>query len=242
MAHLNRFTGPLVDLDTMYVFDHFTGDQSDVTAVDTVTDTGTALVGDEVGGVITLTPSDGTVADNDEVYLATPNELFKFGTNRTIYGKARVKYAEVTANVLNVCLLGFQNAVGADSIVDNGAGLKTSGSTLGIYTVDGGSGLLRVVSACNGTATTTVTNKTVAAGTWYTAEIECRDWDGVKMQVAFKLDGDYLRDSLNRVIYHEVAIASATEMQMFVGAKLGAATNNDTLKVDYWYGATCQAP
>lgn len=240
--HLNRFTQALKELDTMYVWSHFADDQVDTSFVDTVTDTGTVLMGDDVGGIVTLTPSDGTVADNDEAYIATPNELFKFGTSRTIYGRAKLKFTEVTAAKVNIAF-GFQNAVGANSIVDDGGGLKVSGSTLGIYTIDGGSNLLRVVSSCNGTSTVTITNKTVAAATWYVFEIECKDnGTGVTMDVLFKVDGDYLRDSNNLPIKHTVLIASATEMQMFAGVKLGAATNNDTLLLDYWYGSTCEAP
>lgn len=238
--YLNRFTSVMPDLDTMYVFDHFTADQSDINAVDTITDTGTVLMGDDVGGIATLTPSDGTVADNDEAYLATPNELFKFGTNRGIYGRAKLKFTEVAATIANVAF-GFQNAVGANSIVDDGAGLKVSGSCLGIYKIDG-EAVWRVVSSCNGTSTVTKTNKAAVAATWYVLEIECLDWDGVSMQVCFKVDGEYLRDALNNIIKHTVLIASATEMQMFAGIKLGAITNNDTLLLDYWYGATCAAP
>lgn len=238
--NLNRFTHPLFDLDTMFVFDHFTGDQSDLFAVDTVTDSGSALVGDDVGGVITLTPGDSTVADNDEAYLATPNELFKFGTNRNIYGRARIKFTEVSAGAANVAF-GFQNAVGADSLVDNGGGPKVSGSTLAIYKVDGGT-VWRCASACNGVSTVSVSTKAATAAQWYTLEIECKDWDGVYMQVAFKVDAEYLKDSTGAVIRHTVPIANATEMQMWAGIKLGAATNNDTLLIDYWYGATCVAP
>lgn len=240
--HLNRFTQVLRELDTMYVWTHFAEDQSDVQFIDTITDSGTVLMGDAVGGIVTLTPSDGTVADNDEAYIATPNELFKFGTARTIYGRAKLQYTEVTANKVNIAF-GFQNAVGANSIVDDGGGLKVSGSTLGIYKIDGSDSLLRVVSSCNGTSTVTVTNKTVAAATWYVFEIECKDnGGGVNMDVLFKCDGEYLKDSNNNIIRHTVAIASATEMQMFAGVKLGASTNNDTLLLDYWYGATCEAP
>jgi hypothetical protein len=239
--NLNRYTDALRNVDTMHVFDHFTSDQSDLYGIDTVTDSGTVAIGDDVGGVVTLTPSDGTVADNDEAYLATPNELFKFGTNRAIYGTARVKFTEVTATIANVAF-GFQNAVGANSLVDDGAGPKTSGSTLAIFKVDGGA-VWKCASACNGTATTSTSTAAATAATWYVLEIICEDWDGVSMKVTFKVDGQYLKDSTtSEIIRHTVAIASATEMQMFAGIKLGAITNNDTLLVDYWYGATCQAP
>lgn len=235
--NLARHVQPLKDLDTFYLFDDFLYDQVDTAGfVDTVTDSGTVAMGDAAGGVVTLTPSDGTVADNDEAYLASPNEVFLFAANKPLYGKARVQYTEVTSDKVNVAF-GFQNAVGANSIVDDGGGLKTSGSCLGIYKIDGGTNLLRVVSACNGTATTTTTNKTVAAATWYVLEIICNDWDGTSMQVTFKCDGEFLKDSNGVVIRHTVAIASATEMQLFLGVKLGAATNNDTLLADYVFAS-----
>lgn len=235
MANLARFTSHLAELDTVVVFDDFVCDQSDVSFIDTITDTGTALVGDAVNGVMVLTPSDGTVVDNDEVYIASANELFRFGTNRSIYGRCRLQFAETTATVYNVAF-GFQNAVGANSIIDDGAGLKVSGSTLGIYKVDGGA-VWRCVSSCNGTSTVSTSTTAAVAATNYVLEIDCVDWDGVSMEVSFKVDGAYLKDSNGAVIRHTVAIASSTEMQVFAGAKLGAATNNDTTSVDYIYAS-----
>jgi hypothetical protein len=240
VGNLNRFTEELRNVDTMTVFSHFAGDQLDAIAVDTVTDSGTVLMGDDVGGIVTLTPSDGTVADNDEAYLATPNENFKFGTNREIYGTCKLKFTEVTATIVNVAF-GFQNAVGANSIVDDGAGLKVSGSCLGIYKIDG-EAVWRCVSACNGVATVSISTTAAVAATWYYPEIYCEDWDGKEMLVSFRIDNRWLFDSSGNLIKHRVAVASATEMQMFLGAKLGAITNNDTLLCDYWYGATVAAP
>lgn len=218
----------------MYVFDDFTADQLDTFFVDTITDSGTVLMGDDVNGVATLTPSDGTVADNDEVYLASANELFLYGTNREIYGRCKLRFTETTVTIYNVAF-GFQNAVGANSIVDDGAGLKVSGSTLGIYKVDG-SGVWKCVSSCNGTSTVSTSVTVAVTATDYVLEIFVKDFDGVSMEVTFKVDGQYLKDSNGLVIKHTVAIASATEMQLFAGAKLGAITNNDTTKVDYLYG------
>lgn len=232
--NLTRYSAFLQEIDTVKVFDDFTGDQSDITAIDTITDIGTALVGDDVNGVITLTPSDGTVTDNDECYLATPNELYRFGTNRSIYGRFKFRYTAVVAADPNVAV-GFQNAVGANTIVDNG-GVKVSGSTLAIEKKDGETAF-RCTSSCNGTSTTTLSSKAIAAATDYVAEIMCNDWDGTSMEVSYKIDGDYLKDTSGNTIKHTVAIASSTEMQMFAGIKLGAGTNNDTLLLDYWYGA-----
>jgi hypothetical protein len=233
--NLNRFTRALAELDTMYVFSHFTSDVASAELTTTATDSGTAAVGDTAGGVLLLTPSDGTVADNDEVYVQTANELFLFAANKAIYGRARIKWVETSAGIYNVAF-GFMNAPTANAIIDDGGGVKVSGSTLAIYKVDGES-VFRCASACNGTSTVTKSNKSAVGATWYELEIICNDWDGVSMEVSFKVDGEYLKDANNVVIKHTVLIASATEMAMFVGAKLGAATNNDTTSVDYWYGA-----
>ncbi len=232
--NLSRFTAPLMDLQTVYIFDDFWQDQSDINAIDTVTDSGTVAMGDDVNGVATLTPSDSTVADNDEAYLASPNEIYKFGTNREIYGKFKFRYTAVVAADPNVAV-GFQNAVGANSIADNG-GVKTSGSTVAVEKKDGETAF-RCTTACNGTAVTTLSNKAIAAATDYVVEVELKDWDGVSMMATFRVDGEFLKDVNNSVIRHTVPIASATEMQLWAGIKLGAATNNDTLLLDYWYGA-----
>jgi hypothetical protein len=234
MTVANRYCQAERELDTLVVFSHFDADQLDAIAVDTITDTGTVLMGDAAGGQVVLTPSDGTVVDNDEAYLATPNEVFLFATGKPLYGRFRFKFSEVAAGVANVAV-GFQNAVGANSIVDDGAGLKVSGSCLGIYKVDGEQ-VFRVVSANNSASTVTKTNKAAAAGTWYDAEIFGVDNGDGTWAVSFKIDGQYLRDANNVIITHSVTIASATEMQMFAGIKLGANTNNDTLTLDYWLG------
>ena len=210
--------------------------REDNTWVDTITDSGTATVGDTVNGVLTLTPSDCTVGDNDEAYIGSPIELFRFGTNRSIYGCWKFRYTAVVAADPNVAVW-FMNACnGANSILDTGAGVKITGSTLAIEKRDGET-VFRCTSSCNGTAVTTLTNKSIAAATDYVAEIFCNDWDGVRMEVGYKIDGQWLCDINNVIIKHSVAITSSTEMNLGAGIKLGAATNNDTLLLDYIYGA-----
>ena len=233
--NISRFTQPLRDLDTFYIWNDFDRDQADTDAVDTITDSGSVVMGDAAAGTVVLTPSDGTVVDNDEAYLATPNENFIFAAGKPIYGRCRLKFVETTATIYNVAF-GFQNAVGANSIIDDTGLPKCTGSTLAIYKTDG-SGVWKVCSACAGTATHTTSTTVAVTATYYELEIICGDWDGTSMQVSFKVDGNYLKDSNGNIIRHTVAIASATEMQMFVGCKLGANTNNDTTTVDYWFGS-----
>lgn len=219
-------------ISTFSIFDDFWQDQSDINWIDTITDSGTVLTGDDVNGIAVFTPSDSTVADNDEAYIGTPNENFKWGTNREIYARAKLRYTAVVAADPNIAF-GLQNAVGANSIADGG-GVKTSGSTACIEKKDGETAF-RCTTATNGTATTTLSGKSIAAATDYVLEIIVKDWDAVSMMATFKVDGEYLKDTNGNVIRHSIPIASATEMQGFAGIKLGAATNNDTLLLDWWF-------
>jgi hypothetical protein len=219
-------------------FEDFLDDQSDLFWVDTITDSGSAAVGDAVNGVMVLTPSDGTVADNDEVYLATPNALFKFAADQPFMGGCRLQFTETTAGVYNAAF-GFANAVAADLLVDNGGGLRVTGSILAIYKVDGGT-VWKAVSRVNSVLIADSTSTTTAGGTNYQElEIEVTPLDSTRVKAVFKV-GDiigpttYLTDATTGFpIEHIIPVASSVVMQCFAGAKLGAATNNDVLNLDY---------
>lgn len=213
--------------------DDFLGDQSDLMWVDTVTDTGTALVGDAVGGIMVLTPSDGTVGDNDEVYLATANELFKFAADKPFAGGARIQFTETAAGIYN-CFVGFVNAVGADTMLDNGGGMKVSGSTAAIYKIDGsGQTFWKCVTANNGTSTVSTSLTPIGGASYQDLEVEVLPFSSTQVKAVFRVDGVPMKDSTTGLdIVHTVTVASATEMQFGMGAKLGAVTNNDVLNVD----------
>jgi hypothetical protein len=218
-------------------FEDFLWDQSDLFFVDTITDSGSAAVGDAVNGVMVLTPSDGTVGDNDEVYLASANELFKFAADQPFMGGCRLQFTETAGGVYNAAF-GFANAVAADMLVDNGGGPRASGSTAVIYKVDGGT-VWRAQTRNNSIATDSISTTTAGGTNYQELEIEVTPIDATRVQVVFRC-GDiigpttYLTDATTGFpITHVVTVASSTEMQIFVGAKLGAATNNDVLNVDY---------
>src|SRR3954462_13666997 len=86
-----------------------------------LTDSGTASVGDAAGGILALVASDGTVADNDEAYARTTNELFKFANNKPLLFEARLQFPEANTDDANV-LVGLIDAAAANTIVDDGAG------------------------------------------------------------------------------------------------------------------------
>lgn len=233
MTRKARYTAVLNDLDTFHIFSDFCEDQTDLLFVDTVTDSGTVLMGDAARGVAALTPSDGTVADNDEVYLATPNENFIFASGRPLYARVRLQFTETASGIYNAAV-GFANAVAANLIVDDGAGLRASGCIVAIEKRDGET-KWRLTTRNGSTVSTGLSQITAGGAAYQTLEIEIEDFDAVNMVVTAFVDGVPMRDSNNFPLRHFVAIASATEMQGFMGAKLGAITNNDVLNVDFAY-------
>jgi hypothetical protein len=233
--NINRFTSHLWDWDTCWIQDDFNETLSSNKWTATTTDGGTAAVGSEDNGLLTITPADCTVADNDEVYVNSTKALFTFGTNRAIYGRARMKYVETAAGIYNAFFGFVSTAAAANIIVDDGAGLRASGSICAIHKIDGET-VWRATTR-NGSASTTSTSTTTAGGAYQLLEVMLNDWDGVSMQATFRCDGVFLKDSNGLVIRHTVLIAAATIMSLAFGAKLGAITINDTLLVDKVYAA-----
>lgn len=227
-----------LDSDCMFVFDHFTNKNTTLYST-LATDSGTVAVGDTAGGVILFTPSDGTVADNDECGLYTTAELFLASANRPITGKCRIKYAEANTNAANV-FFGFASAFGANLLVDDGAGPRTSGNVIGIYKVDGGT-VWRCVTRYGSTTsvTDTVSDKTAGGTAWQTLEIVMTD-QGSNIQVTFLVDGQNLKDSSGNLIIHQFPVASATEMNFGAYVKNGS-TTLETVSIDKWYAGTLQA-
>lgn len=235
MSALARFPSVLEKIDTYVFFEDFISDQADTVMVDTITDTGTVLMGDAVGGVAVLTPSDGTVGDNDEAYLGTPNEVFKVAAGKPMGGECSLQFAEANTDDANVAF-GFMNAANAvNSITDNGAGPKVSGSTFVIYKVDGGT-VWKAASYVNGSGQVSTSTKTAGGSAYQRLSIEIVEDTSTHGRAIYKVDGQPLIDSTSGLpIVHRFAYASATEMNLFVGVKNGD-TNLETLSVDWICG------
>src|SRR5262245_4349652 len=160
MPRQGRYTAPQADLENMIVWDDFTFDQTDLIWVDTISDVGTAAVGDNRKGLMVLTPADATVTDNDEVYLGSSNEVFLFLAGKPIYGRCLLQFTETAAGIYN-CFFGFANAFAADLMINDGGGMRASGSLAAIYKVDG-----ETVWRCTARvgSTVTITQSTTSAG------------------------------------------------------------------------------
>lgn len=196
------------------------------------TDDGIPSISDGVKGVLSLAASDGTAGDNDEIYLSSAMELFKFLDDKPLMLEASIQFTEANIDDANVAV-GFANAVAADLIVNNGAGMKTSGSMLAIYKVDGGT-KWNVVSSCNTTQLVNTSTTTAGGSSYQTLKIEATPQRGSVLEVKFFVDGVQLVDAqTTKPIIHRLDYSSSpTEMNAFAGVKNGG-TNTETLNLDY---------
>lgn len=197
----------------------------------TLTDSGTAAVGDEVGGVVTLSPSDGTVADNDEAYIST-KEIFKIAAGKALSVGGLVQFSQAATNAANV-YFGLMDAVGANALQDNGAGPKASFSGAGFFAKDG-STLWNVIYSDGSTqtiaelsATNSLNKQANVAGSaaYQLLEIDIVPKTSTLCDVVFKINGSTVYKMLDRTY------ANATETSAMVGVKNGTAAQQ-VLKCD----------
>lgn len=198
---------------------------------DTSADSGASWAAtDAAGGVVSGTTG---ATDNNEAYLLTTQEIFLIAANKPIEGEATIQFTEAATNKANV-MFAFMNAIGADSIVDDGAGLKTNFSGAAIFKVDGGTVWKCMVSL--GTSQTIITSTATAGGSAYQRlRIEIRPVTSTIAEAAFFLDGNPLYDASqtarNVPIKISFTYTNATEMNCGVGVKAGDGTAQ-TMLVD----------
>lgn len=210
-------------------FEHFvTGDLF----TDTSTDANAAVaMTDAVGGQVTLTVA---AVDNDECYLHTTKEIFKFAASKPIKGGCRLQYAEGNTDDANV-LVGFKDAFAANTILDNGAGPAASYSGMVFFKVDGGTNWNVETSLAGTQQTTELTAansldkvaKTAGGASFQWLEIEWTPISSTSGEAAFYIDGT--------LVYKQAfTYTSGTEMMFGVGLKAGGATA-ETVTVDAAY-------
>lgn len=167
--------------------------------------------------------------DNNECHFKSTNECFIFAADRPIFGSVKLQYTESNTDDANI-FVGFVNAAGANLMVDDGAGPKTTASGFGIFKVDGGT-VWKCWSSLSTTQTTTASTKTAGGATAQVLEFEAQPINSTDIDVYFWVDGVQLQDSNGNKIKHTIVFSGATEMN-FVPcyAKAGSA-NSETPKV-----------
>jgi hypothetical protein len=204
------------------LFDDFTEYTDTQRFTKTTADAGTsvALDADGIGGVLQLSTG---ATDNNEAYVESTNELFKFAADKPLAFEARLQFTEANVDDANV-IVGVMDAPGADTLIDNGGGPKASYSGAVCYKVDGGT-VWNCESSIAGAQQTTVTPVTAGGAGYQTLRIEFQPTTSTQGDVRF-----FINDSL--VASHKITFTSATEMAVVLGVKAGSA-NAETLNVDY---------
>lgn len=204
----------------------------------TATDSGGLTENDEKDGTVTLAPSDGTVADNDECYISSDTEMVLFKDDCPFVLEARVHLTEAATDDAN-WIFGVLSAPGANSLQDNGAGPPASYSGAVFFKEDGQT-LWSCESSIAGTQQTKQLSADVSldksawtAGTaaWQILRIESRPINSTLHDVCFYIDqgsGLILVWKGTQRVY-----TSATEKAIIFGVKNGGSTHDNVNKLDY---------
>lgn len=230
MSKLVDIHDPLKNRRTFGFFDDFEWYLSPHRWTSVVSDLGAVTTPDAAGGRILLTPSDGTVADNDELYVRTSVETFLFANDKPSIAEARLQFSEASTNAANV-VFGLMDAVAADALLDNGGGPRASYSGALVYKLDGET-LWRAQTSIATTKTTSLSSATAGGSAFQTLSIEFKPITSALADVTFYLDGAPLKTSTGATVKHAFTFTGATEMQLVLGVKNGAAAL-ETLAVDY---------
>ena len=223
--------------DTFSFFDDFFWYISPHYWTSVLTDSGTAAAAG-VGGIATLTNSDGTVADNDESYIYSTAAAYKPAAGKPCYVEALLQFTEANTDDANVAF-GLASSVAADLIVDNGAGMRTTGTVIAIYKVDGET-VWRFVTrnAAASDVTISQSQETAGGSAYQRLGIEIIDVTSTACTVVPTVDGRLMRDATTgQPIRHTMLLSSIAAASLFVGGKNGGA-NLETTLVDY-IGIAC---
>lgn len=208
----------------------------------TVTDSGTvAEDADDANGVIVFTPSDGSVADNDEAYLYT-NEVSKFLRDKPILIGARIQYAEAATSAANI-IFGMGEGFGvANTLLDNGGGPPADYDGFCFYKVDGGTRWFFETSL--GTTQQTFELDYTAGGAGFVSLVlECYPINATEIEVVPWIDTTGTNAFIQALPYSanfnprripvksRFAYSSPGEMCICLGIKNGS-TTLETMKAD----------
>ncbi len=190
-----------------------------------------AAVSDGAMGLMTLTTG---ATDNNEAAIKSTKKNWKFINNKPLVCEIRLQYAEANTDDANVAA-GFSSAIGANLLVDDGAGPATTMSGALIFKVDGGT-VWRCISSLSTTQTITTSTKTAGGSADQVLRIECRPVSSTVCEVSYFVDGVPLYDaavtSRNQPIKHNLTYTSAADMHVGAYVKAGSA-NSEVVNVDY---------
>ena len=201
-------------------FDDFFTFNDDDNWVDTVSDGGTVDSIDANGGILSI--ATGATGEN-ESYVSSEHEIFKFATNKRLFFEALVSLTEANTDDANI-IVGLSDTVAANSLLDAGAGPMASFDGAVFYKLLDGAVWRAMTSNAVGQADDANAGAFVSA-TSYKLTMFYDYNDGVTASVTF-----YVNGVLGATL--DLTIAGLEEMHILLGVKAGGA-NAETLLVDY---------
>jgi hypothetical protein len=211
--------------DVVELFDDFFFHDTTEGPFDTTADagaSGTTDVIDGAGGIMSLV-CDGD--DNDEAYLHTIVEAFKFAAAKPLFFEARVAITEGATNAA-AAIIGMLDAAGADALLDTEGGPKASYSGVVFYKVAGGLTWSAEASIAGAQTPIPLAGATYASGTFYKYGILVVPTTSALANVYLFIN-DVLVGSLTDWTY-----TNATDMDLIVGVKSNGSAE-ETALVDY---------
>jgi hypothetical protein len=188
------------------------------------TGTGSAVVGDAVGGILTLTPSTGTAAINDAMYLDSSGLVFGFLLNQPIVFEALVQFTEANVNDANV-LVGLTDAGDVTtSLINNNGGPATSYTGM-MFFKQGGTNVWGCQTSVGTSQVTTVTSTPAGGPNAQTLTGQFEPINSTQAEARFFIDGLLVAKQL-------FAFTTGEVMRVLLGVKNGSA-NGEQLCVDY---------
>jgi hypothetical protein len=203
-----------------------------VTAVD-----GTVTQIDSRPGGVAIKSAAASASGNEDCYLVREAETFCPVADKPIAFGALVQATEDDVNQNNL-FVGLTNAAAADLLVNDGAGPKTSGTTLAFFKKDGGLNWWVHVSLGSTQTSVELTaanslDKIAHVGSGSAAqllEIDFLPKNATQADVIFKIDGVAVYKITDWVF------TSATDVQAVIGCKDGDAGDEVTINA---YGCYC---
>ena len=196
---------------------------------------GSVSIADAVGGRVNIKSAAAT-AGNEDAYLVREPEAFLFAANKPLIFEAYVQATEDDTNQNNL-FVGLTNAAAVDLLVNDGAGPKTSGTTVAFFKKDGGlnwwvhASLSTLQTSVELTAANSL-DKTVHVGSgsaYQLLRIEFAPKNSTQADLLYYID-DVLVYKITDYVF-----TSATEMQAVCGTKDGDSADEVTITLDFWW-------
>ncbi len=249
MAKLLRDFEEFLGNDTFKIFDDFNHFVTTDVWTSVLSDSGSVAVSDGAGGIAKINPSsDGgnSQADDDQSYISTTTEVFKFATDKPLLFATRVRPYANTIGTIGL-IIGLKDSVAADSLQDDSSGPAASYSGALFFKTDSDT-VWSCESSIAGTQTTVETEHTVGNNAWDILVIQVLPISSTQSEVHFfsadyQSDGSYslnevgLKTSGKQFVAHTITHSSATEMDICLGVKAGTVNNSQYLDVDWVYCA-----